>query len=57
MSSKMLKGSQLIYSYLKMDVSLLKMLIIFEYALGAILLLSNVEHYSHEECADEKKMN
>lgn len=57
MSSKTSKGSKMIYSYPKMDVNLFKMLIIFEYVLGAILLLSNVEHYSHEECAHEKRMN
>lgn len=50
-------GSLLIYSYPKMDVYLSKALIIFEDALEAILLLSNVEHYSHEEYADEKKKN
>lgn len=57
MSSKTSMGNSLIYSYPKMDVYLLRALIIFEDALEAILLLSNAEHYSHEEYADEKKKN
>lgn len=53
-----MKGDcQLIHLYPKKGVNLLQMQVIFEYVLGVIQFLSNVEHYSHGECADEKKMN
>lgn len=49
--------SQLLSSYPQMGVNRFKMLTLFESALKVTQFQSNAEHYTHEECADEKRMN